>query len=285
MGSVKPKVWCKEAAGALSAVPTFPFLAGMFPSGTTVWPARLCLLLIPITLPCALGSSWDRAQPPLASCTHGRVTQDYKPNFPALLRSGKWSKFECPVPVRLRYRMQRLKMEKKKPRMKRIILVSGLKRLCQNQLCTWRLTQHPLGSAREGSSCSESPRPLSTHPLPTLQESWSHSLNHWSSSFIPSSSLRSCFWWELILVTQKSTISHGRLDLSTACGLIKEQRPGAQWKDCDARWSWGNGAEKRELPLLPDSSRHGAQAGAAQQGSVSWKRPKSALPKTCSVFA
>lgn len=113
MGSVKPKVWCKEAAGALSAVPTFPFLAGMFPPGTTVWPARLCLLLIPITLPCALGSSWDRAQPPLASCTHGRVTQDYKPNFPALLRSGKWSKFECPVPVRLRYRMQRLKMEKR----------------------------------------------------------------------------------------------------------------------------------------------------------------------------
>lgn len=62
--------------------------------------------------------------------------------------------------------------------------------------------------------------------------------------------------------------------------LIKEQRLGVQWKDRDVRWSWGNGAGKRELPLLPNSSRHRAQAGAAQQGSVCWKRPKS-LPKTC----
>lgn len=59
---------------------------------------------------------------------------------------GNEAKLVCPAPVRLRYHMQGLKVEKKH-RMKRIILVSGLNCLCQNMPCIWRLTQHPLGSA------------------------------------------------------------------------------------------------------------------------------------------
>lgn len=176
--------------------------------------------------------------------------------------------------------------------MKTIILVPGLNSLCPNLLGNRSLPRHPAGSPRESSSwtpssCPQSPCPPA-HPSPTPQVSRSFSLNHRSSSFISCSSLRGWFGWGPIPITQKSTVSRGRPYLSAAYGLAKSTERELGKRRELSEGTRGNGAGKREFPMFPNSFKPtgtGVTARAARQGSASGNRPKSTLPKTCSIFA
>lgn len=182
--------------------------------------------------------------------------------------------------------------------MKTIILVPGLNSLCPNLLSNRSLPRHPAGSPWESpswtpSSCPRSPCPPATHhppahSSPTPQVSRSFSLNHRSSSFISCSSLRGWFCWGPIPITQKSTVSCGRPYLSAAHGLAKRtERELGERREL----SEGTGITEQESgnyqcsPIPSNPQARGVTARAARQGSASGNRPKSALPKTCSIFA
>lgn len=88
--------------------------------------------------------------------------------------------------------------------------------------------------------------------------------------------------------SEKHLLSYGRTHLNAAHGLIKSM----DWELSKRRelseGVGGNGEGGWELPMLPNPFKltgTGLTAGAARQGSASGNRPKSTLPKTCSVFA